>query len=377
MIRHLTITVIILLAAIMAAEAATVRAVVDRHQAIVGESIRLQVVIEGGDGEADLSGLTDFKTLSRGSTSSFQMVNGRTTRQLIHDYVLVPLRAGTLTIPVIPVTVDGKRYTSDPIQITVTPEPPADSGQRDVYVTAQVSEPSPWIGQQVVYTFRLFNAIQVADAKFQAPEFTGFQAEELEDRQSRRTVINGREFILTEVVFILVPVKTGPLTIESAVLQVGLAQRSRQPRPFAGMDAFFGRSQMTTRVLQTDPITVVVRDLPPRPSGTSFSGLVGVFDMHSAMEKTDLRVGDSTTLAITIDGTGNIMDAAPPVIPAPEAFKTYADNPEETIRKETGGYTGSKTFRTALVPVNAGRYRIEPVALTYFDVNAGAYRTLA
>lgn len=377
MIRNLTVTVIILLATAMAANAATVRAVVDRNRATVGESIRLQLTIEGGEGEIDISGITEFKTLSRGSTSNFQMINGRTSRHLVHNYALVPLRAGNLTIPAIPVTIDGKVHYTTPIQIAVSREPAADSGQRDVYVTATVSKSSPWIGQQIIYTFRLFNAVQVADAKFQAPEFSGFHAEEIEDRQSYRKVVNGREFIVTEVVFILVPVKAGPLTIEPAVLQAGLLQRSRRARPFAGMDAFFGRSDVTTRILQTDPIEVAVRDLPAKPPGNAFSGLVGTFDIGASLEKTDVQVGDSTTLALTINGAGNIMDAAAPAIPAPGEFKTYADNPEEAITKDVRGYAGSKTFRTALVPVKAGQYRIDPVTLTYFDVEAGTYRTLA
>ncbi len=377
MLRTLTIFVAILLVAAIAAEAATVRAVVDRNRATVGESISLQLTIEGGEGEIDISGITEFKTLSRGSTSSFQMINGRTSRQLIHTYVLVPLKAGNLTLPAIPVTIDGKVHYTTPIQIAVSQEPAADSGRRDVYVTAAVSKNSPWISQQIIYTFRLFNAVQVADAKFQAPEFKGFHVEEIEDRKSSRTVVNGREFMVTEVVFILVPVKTGPLTIEPAVLQAGLLQRRRRPRPFSGMDAFFGRSEMTTRILQTDPIEVAVRDLPSKPPGTTFSGLVGTFDIDASLEKKDVQVGDSTTLAVTISGTGNIMDAAAPVIPAPNEFKTYTDNPEEAITRDALGYSGRKTFRTALVPVKAGQFHINPIALTYFDVISGTYRTLA
>jgi hypothetical protein len=71
------------------------------------------------------------------------------------------------------------------------------------------------------------------------------------------------------------------------------------------------------------------------------------------------------------------MDAAPLAIPAPGEFKTYADNPEAAVQKDAKGTTGSKTFRTALVPVKAGRYRIDPITLTYFDVDGGAYRALA
>jgi hypothetical protein len=376
-IKTLSITAMILLAAAAFADAATVRAVVDRNRATVGESITLRLTIEGGEGDVDLSGLVDFKTISRGTSSSFQMINGRTSRQLIHNYVLIPLKAGNLTIPAIPVTLGGKIHYTPPIGITVTKEPPADSGQRDVYVTAEVSAPEPWVGQQIVYTFRLFNAVQVADAKFQAPEFNGFTSEELEDRQSHRTVINGREFVVTEVIFILVPVKAGALEIEPAVLQVGLLQRNRRPRPFSGLDAFFGRSQMTTRILETDPVAVYVKDLPPTPPGTLFSGLVGRFEIAASLDKATLRVGDSTTLAVTISGTGNIMDAPEPAIPAPPEFKAYADNPEAQIQPGQHGYSGNKIFRTALVPVKPGQYRIDPVLLTYFDVDAGGYRDIS
>jgi hypothetical protein len=251
-----------------AADAATVRAVVDRNQATVGESIALQVTIEGGEGDVDLSGLSDFKTISRGTQQ--QLPDDQRPHLPAADSQLCPdpHKAGPLTIPAIPVTHRRHRPLHDPHHRQgFQPEPPADSGQRDVYVTAGVSSPSPWIGQQIAYTFRLFNAVQVADAKFQPPEFSGFNAEELEDRKSYRTVVNGREFIVTEVVFILVPVKTGDLEIEPAVLQVGLLQRSRRPRPFAGMDAFFGRSEMTTRILETDPDCGPGQEPAPRSPG--------------------------------------------------------------------------------------------------------------
>lgn len=376
MVKPLIMAIVLFLTATVGADAAGVRAVVDRNQAVLGESIALQLTIEGGRGEIDLSGLADFKTISRGTSSSFQMNNGRTSRQLIHEYALVPMKAGNLTIPAIPVTIDGKVHYTTPIGLTVSEEAPVDSGQRDVYVTAEVSAPSLWAGQQFTYTFRLFNAVQVTDAKFQAPDFNGFNAEELEDRQSHRTVVNGREFIVTEVVFILVPLKTGALEIGPAVLQVGLPQRRRRPRPFSGMDAFFGRTEMTTRILESDPIAVHVRALPPTQPGMSFSGLVGRFEMSANLDKTAIKVGDSTTLAVTISGAGNIMDAPAPAISAPETFKTYADNPEEQVQRGSQGYSGSKVFRTALVPVKPGQFRIDPIGLAYFDVETGGYRTI-
>jgi len=167
------------------------------------------------------------------------------------------------------------------------------------------------------------------------------------------------------------------LTIEPAVLHLGLVQRSRQPRPFSGMDAFFGRTELKPRILETESVAVQVKELPLKPSGAPFSGLVGRFEIDASLDKSAIPVGDSTTLAITVRGSGNIMDAAAPKISVPAEFKTYTDNPEEKIQLGPEGYTGSKTFRTALVPVEPGQYRVEPVHLAYFDVEAGQYRVLS
>jgi hypothetical protein len=82
-------------------------------------------------------------------------------------------------------------------------------------------------------------------------------------------------------------------------------------------------------------------------------------------------------MAVTISGTGNIMDAPEPAISAPAEFKTYADNPDAQIQPGPQGYSGNKIFRTALVPVQPGQYRIDPVVLTYFDVKSGDYRDIS
>ena len=76
--------------------------------------------------------------------------------------------------------------------------------------------------------------------------------------------------------------------------------------------------------------------------------------MTSEIENTRLAVGDSTTLTVTVQGRGNIMDAQAPQPALPEGLKTYADTPEEQIRLGADGYEGKKVFRTALVPVQAG-----------------------
>ena len=360
----------------------TVTAQVDRTTVSPGESVELQVTVSGGKGEIDLSGLTDFKVISRGTGSSIQIVNGQMSREETYTYLLIPQGRGRLTIPALPVDIGGQIHRSQPITITVTDQPDG-GGQttgQEAWVTADVSDPTPFEGQQITYTFRLYNTVQIDDAKFQPPAFDGFSAKEIKDRRSYRKVVNGREAMVSEIDYVLTPLKAGGLTIEPAVLQVGIVRpdRSRRRSPFNNFfnDPFFNRGTVDTRIIQTDPLKVDVRPLPPVPTDLKFSGLVGKFDLKAEMQSTDLKVGDSATLAVTVEGRGNIMDAQPPDLQIPPTFKAYADNPQEEVQLDRQGAHGKKVFRTALVPLETGHFQLPSVSLTYFDVDQKTYRTL-
>ena len=176
--------------------------------------------------------------------------------------------------------------------------------------------PIAFSGQQITYTFRLYNRVQINDAKFQPPEFKGFNAKEIEDRRSYREMINGREHMITEVHFVLTPLSAGPQTIDPAVLQVGIvrpgSRRGRSP-----FDDFFNRAAVEPKVLQTETVSVQVRPLPPLEGGGTFSGLVGRFDLSATIETTELKVGDSTTVTVVVQGQGNVMDAQAPGLQVP------------------------------------------------------------
>lgn len=356
-----------------------VSARVDRNTISPGESLQLEVRVSGGNGGVDISAITDFKVHSRSTSSSVQIINGRLTKEVTYNYVLMHMREGNLTIPPLTVTVDGKPHQTKPITVSVTSRPPTQSAdssrEKEVWVTSELSEMTPFVGQQIAYTFRLHNAVQINDAKFQPPEFTGFSAKEIENRKSFRKLVNGREHLVTEVYFVLTPLKQGPLTIDPAVLHAGIVRENRR-RSRSPFDNFFNRGIVEPRILQTEPVKISVRPLPPLPPPQNFSGLVGRFDLKAEMESADLKVGDSATLTITIQGEGNIMDAQPPELELPSAFKNYADNPEESINLDRLGTKGKKVFRTALVPVDPGTYTLPPIDVVYFDVEEEAYRTL-
>lgn len=362
------------------ARATDVTAYVDRTQVVTGHSIQLTVSIQGERGEVDIDPIKDFKVVPRGTSTSVQIVNERVSREINFNYTLIPLKSGTLTIPPLTVTTRGKRFQTQEIIITASESENSGHASDDITVSARVNNPAPYIGQPIIYTFELANAIQIRDPQFQKPEFSGFIAEDIEDSQTYKSIIKGRPYQVSRLKYVLIPIRSDRLTIKPGTLHFDLVRRRRGPGVFS-FDSFFnngflGNAELEPRILKTDPVTVDVVPLPEYSGNVPFSGLVGKFDVKAEIETSQLRVGDSATLSVSIEGSGNIKDAASPELKIPENFKIYKDTPEEKIQLDMEvGYTGKKIFRSALVPVADGRYLFEPIQLVYFDVKKGAYVT--
>ncbi|KJS30143.1 MAG: hypothetical protein VR64_17655 [Desulfatitalea sp. BRH_c12] len=361
--------------------AVSIRAHVDRTRVVPGEALQFNITIEGGEGTVDLQELPDFTVFPQGTSTSVRIINGSAARRETHTYLLIAQRSGQLLIPALTVQVQGQALQTDPIAIAVTPQPDAAGTEhKEVWVENAVSDPQPFVGQPITYTFTLYQTVRVTNAAFQPPAFDGFSVEEIQERDSERTVVNGRECVMTRIHYILIPSQTGDLTIAPAALQLGIVradvQRRRTPFDDFFDDPLLNRNRVETKVLQTAPLTVQVKPLPPYAGSTPFSGLVGRFTMNAAVQDTALNVGDSTTLTVTVQGQGNIMDARAPALHLPDSIKTYADAPTEEIRRTAEGYSGKKMYRTALVPLQAGTTELPEVRLAYFDVAQADYRIL-
>ncbi len=363
-------------------QAAEIKAFVDRKHAALGESIRLTVSVSDGQGAVDTSPIRDFKVLSGATSTSIQITNGRTSRESSYNYTLIPLKQGRLKIPALTVAVGGRRYSTREIIVQVSKRPQTNANNRDVFAEAHISNPNPFEGEQIVYTLKFCNAVRITNPKFRkSPEFPGFTAKKIEPDKSYRTVISGREYNITELTYVLVPLGPGEKTIESAIIKCDIVERRRRRRnsPFDSFfdDSFLNRSDLKPATVMTDPLIIRVRPLPDYTGDAKFSGLVGKFGMRADLENNKLKVGDSTTLSVIISGIGNIMDAEKPEFIVPKEFKVYEDNPEENINLDMSGYSGEKIFRTAIVPMKEGNYSLAPVKLSYFNIDKGQYETLS
>ncbi|SCY76111.1 BatD family protein [Desulfoluna spongiiphila] len=352
------------------------RAVVDTNRLRLGESLTLRVVADFDDARVHMPELADFRVSPRGTSSRMQMINGRTTREVESLYLLVPLRTGSLTIPAIPVKGRGVVVHTQPVTVRVAERGVASSTDQPWRVTAEVSNTTPYVGEQLVWTFRFQTAARFQNARLGKPDFEGFSSDEMGEGRAFEQVINGRRYAIHEVTELLIPQKSGAVDIKPASLSVSLVTgRSRRSQDPFFDDFFSSRSVMEQKLLTTDGVSLTVSPLPPYSGDASFSGLVGDFSFTASLEKEQVQAGDPLTLTLTISGTGNIRDAAAPLLFLPGGMKQYGDTPVEEIGMGPGGWQGQKTFKTAIVPLTAGTVTIPPVTLVWFDPKSGSYRT--
>jgi len=356
-----------------------VTAHVDKSKISQEDSVFLKVEVIGGKADLDLSVIKDFKVISRGTSSSFNYINGKSEKKASYQFILLPLSKGALKIPAIKATRKGKITFTDEIIIHVADQIVKPDEVKALFAKSFVTKDQVFTGEQIVFTLQFFTSKRLSgNVLFETPpEFKGFTAKPFEEERRYNQTINGVRFNVIQVDYIITPLNSGMFTIDPAVLIAKVAVRSNFNDSF-----FFSDRSKPVRVV-SNPVEIKVLPLPQyqdpiNRGGNKFSGLVGKFNIESNIDKTDLKAGESATLTIKISGTGNIMDASLPEMDFDNnAFKIYDDNPVETIELTQNGYKGFKIFKKALVPVILGEFEIKPVSLIYFDAQKKDYNLVS
>ncbi|MCP4670789.1 MAG: hypothetical protein GY857_05735 [Desulfobacula sp.] len=356
-----------------------VTARVDKYKISLEDSIFLTIEVNGGKADLDLSGIKDFKVLSRGTSTSFNYINGKSQRKASYQYVLMPLSRGTLKIPALKATRKDQTAFTKQIIIHVADQIVDPHEIKALFSKAFMAKNQIFVGEQTIFTLQFFTSKRLSGLGFETPPgFNGLSAKPFDKEKSFTQNINGVLYNVTQVDYIITSSNPGLITIDPAVLIAKVTMRSNMNDSF-----FFSDRSKPVRVI-SNPVEIKVLPLPQYQTtfqtlgDGKFSGLVGNFDIQSNIDKTTLKAGESATLTIKISGTGNIMDAIGPEMDFNEdEFKVYDDNPVETIKLTQQGYTGFKTFKKAIVPVNPGKYEIKPVSLIYFDVDKKVYTSVS
>ena len=382
------------------------------------EQFRIEFIIEGDKKVSDFSwaGTSDFDVVwgpQTSSSSSFQSINGKTTRSITktYSYVLLPKNTGVFTVPVATAKIDGKQVSSNSVKIEVlaasggaqggapsgsqaqqgsssrgsssqTSSQPAGrtDSSSDLFMTLDLSKTNVVVGESITATLKFYqrtNVVGFEGASF--PKFEGFWSTETfapSNIEFTRENYNGVPYDVAVLRrYNLIPQHSGTLTVDPAEV-VALVNVRRRSSGNSFFDDFFdsGISQERRRVM-TPERKVTVSELPAG-APASFSGAVGSdFKISAELSKDTLSAHEAAILKVKISGTGNISLVKAPKVAFPLDFETYDAKSSEQIAANS--LSGVKTYEYPIIPRSSGDFEIEPIEYPYFNTATRKYVTVS
>lgn len=385
----------------------------------VGERFQLTYTLnaEGDNFKGpDLKNFRHIMGPSTYSSYSTQIVNNKMTQSvtLTYTYVVQATKEGTFTIEPASVNVSGETFRSNPVTVKVISSKSSGkktqqsdqskSRQRnskrepsskesitsdDIFIKALVSNTNPWVGEQIIVTYKIFTRIPLTQLNISKyPSLPGFWSEDLMKNQqiteSGPEVINGIQYSTAELKKVaLFPQKSGKLKLDpleaDCIAPIKIQQSKRRSNdPFERFfdDPFFNRNIRNVELkLSSDPVTINVSQLPLTNKPASFSGAVGYFDINTQVDKQNLKANEALTYKVKISGRGNLELIDKFNISFPPDFEVYDPKIINKISTSGNGISGSRTFEYLLIPRNAGNFIIPSVRFSYFNTNTGNYIT--
>ena len=378
-----------------------------KKQVAVGEQFQVSYELNGDGKDFRAPNFTNFEIIGgpfTSTSSSVQIINGsvsRTNTQTF-SYHLRAIKEGNYTIPSASITVDKKKITSEPCDITVVASSSGSRsynntsnnsttnvGAKDVFLKATPNKKKVYQGEQILLTYNIYYTIPISQLSVsKSPSYSGFWTKDITENdgslQQSSTIIDGQQYnVATIKEIVLFPQKSGDLIIDPLDLTC-IAQIRQQRNRSQGYDPFedffgdvMGTSYTNVRKdIKSQPITIEVEPLPSANKPSSFKGAVGQFTFTSKIDKNELKVNDAFTLTLTVSGKGNIelLDLPKPAFP-PD-FEVYDPKISTTVKNNALGIYGSKKAEYIIIPRVSGDFTLEDIEFSYFNPSLKRYEIL-
>ena len=357
--------------------AQSVRAFVDRNPISVDETVRLVVEQQGqSTGDApDLSPLEkDFDVLGNSQSSQTSIINGRTSTSKQWVITLAPKHAGNATIP--PIAVG--RESSKPLVLRVQQPSQGEQGSagKDIFLEATVEPKDPYVQSQILYTLRLYHAVQLREGRIEDPQINAAVVERVGEDHSFETIRDGRRYQVIERRYLVVPQASGSLKIPSVLFsgKVPDVRRSRSmfEDMFGNRSGVFGGGFQSARLVRarSPEITLKVQEIP---LGMKSSAWLPARELSLtekwSTDSLDVRVGEPITRTITIHAKGLTGEQLPELSFSEEAgVKIYPDQPTITTTFDGSWAVGTREQKLALVPTQPGDVTIPETRVRWWNL---------
>ncbi len=348
---------------------------------------------EFGSVQLGKSSAFDVANMGVSQSTSFSIINGQVSQSKSLSYALIPKKEGTLTIPPASVKIGDQTYTTNAVEITVVKDDAAAQqggmkqlAKTEIFIKPVVSKTKLYVGEGTTVTYKLYYRLDISTYETEKdikPE--GFWVETFDLGKHSPTTTEFLNGSLYRVVTIkkmqLFPTRAGQLEVSPylATCEVLVSQikRNRGLSLFEDMDSFLGSMGKKEKVPVYSPaIKFDVMPLPdPKPE--SFAGAVGKYKFSATLDKPKVKTGQPMTFKFEISGEGNIKTLPDVSIHLPQEFEKYEPKVQETVNRNAGVVSGSRTVEVVAIPRASGKFTLDSVKFSFFDPDQKKYITLS
>ncbi|MBU0618347.1 MAG: BatD family protein [Planctomycetes bacterium] len=309
---------------------------------------------------------------------------------IVYTYAVIPLRAGTLTIPPIRVVADGESFSTLPMRIVAKESEAGDLlflrlvGDRE---SAYVGEPIDvtleiWLKPYRTNTIRMdaedmwLHAIDerasvwgafIENLRGQVPSIT-YPLDITPDPHG-----TGQQYFVYRLSRRVWPERAGVFDAGGVSVVVHYPLRVRRNQ--------LARVGDPHEVVESRPISAVIKDSsivvkapPAEGQPDSFRGAMGTYTMSMTAAPTKVSVGDPITLTMTIRGTGRMDWLQAPLLARQEQLTADFQVPETEPAGTVNGM--AKEFTHVIRAKRADVTEVRPIEFSYFDPQDERYVTL-
>ena len=380
----------------------------------VSYTVRNASELNSGLSVSDFPG---WKIVSGPQTSQeTTIINGVTSSSVGYVYLLMPQKTGTLSIPGASLTADGKKLSCAGTTIRVgsqssgggsAPSGPsagsagglsslqslfdqlAGGGPEDaetgnvlhrgesaeqkikdnMFVRATPSKKTVYVGEPFAVTYQLYSALGGQSKVTAQPSFTGVSVLDLTKESQPEMVTVGnkryRAFLIRKVQL---------TALQPGTVSLGTVEVSNEI-PFTSYDDPY-HPQTYVQLIKNPAVTVEAKPLPEAGKPAGFSGAIGKFQVRAVPQNTTSPAGENNVLHIEITGEGNLLPATMPQVDWPEGVEHYDPKDSQNVDKRNYPVHVSKVFDVPFIGEKQGKVTFAPIAFSFFDPDAGAYKTV-
>ena len=317
--------------------------------------------------------------------TSIEVINGKMKDTKTLTWTLSPRKTGNITIPEIQGLIDGKRFVSKPIKISVVNNLKKGSGN-SIFILAEVDKETAYLGEQITLTYKLYVDVNTKISgidQFQMPDFNGFWVEEIFtpqrlQYQKKNALFQGKKYQVANLgQRALFPIAADKHIIPAVSIKTQIEKKNRNTRRDPFFDPFFNSffTETQTKIIKSKKRNITIKPFP-EPKPTDFSGAVGDFKINVAIDQKEVEVNDGIIFTIILEGTGNLGLFTLPKVEFHqdlEAFPPNDDYKKDVFRNQI---TGSQKLEYVLIPRKPGHFEIPMIEMSFFNLKLDSWSSI-